>query len=338
MFRCVNPFGAACVGFLAVGAFSWGDPASANERAVSARELTQTADLIAPFAPTKEVGSPIKGEIQQCLGSQELPDTCTEWSNHSPGANDGMASAKVTAGGNFPLPSQGNSSQAVGDETSDPPNPVIDPSSDPPNPVIAPSNDLDLDPEVIQNSPVLQEWQQQIPDIADEIRHQPSFRTRLRVGYAQFPSSNQASGIHLGVEDVFLIAGTGLTASGSFNRSWNDDRESFSAEARYYLLPLGGYVNLAPTLGYRSLETPDYTANGLDVGFRLMFVPSRGGGADIAVEQSWVAPGSSDEVSMTSISVGYALSSRLRLGTDLEFQNSRSGQDSRIGLLLEWLL
>lgn len=327
MFHCVNPFGAACVGFLAVGAFSWGDPAAANERAVSARELTQTADLIATFAPTKEAVSPIKGEIQPCLLSQELPDPCTEWSNHSPDAADGLAIAKLTAGGNFALASQANPSQAMEDEASNFLNPVVDLP-----------NDLDLDPEVIQNSPVLQEWLQEIPDIADEIRHQPSFRTRFRVGHVQFPSSNQASGIHLGVEDVFLIAGTGLTASGSFNRSWNDDLESFNAEARYYLLPLGGYVNLAPTLGYRSLETPDYMTNGLDVGFRLMIVPSRGGGADIAVGQHWIAPGSSHEVGITSISVGYALSSRLRLGTDIEFQNSRTGQDSRIGLLLEWLM
>jgi hypothetical protein len=201
-----------------------------------------------------------------------------------------------------------------------------------------PLDDLDLDPDVIQASPVLQDWLQDIPDIADEIRNQPSFRTRLRVGYAQFPSSNQAAGIYLGVEDVFLISGTGLTAAGSFSRSWNDERESFGAEVRYYLLPLGSYVNIAPTLGYRSLETPDYTTNGVDVGFRLMMIPSRGGGADIALGQHWVSPGSSDEVGMTTISVGYAVTPRLRLGTDLEFEYSRSGQESRVGLLLEWLM
>lgn len=198
--------------------------------------------------------------------------------------------------------------------------------------------ELDLNPEVIQDSPVLQDWLQEVPDIADEIRNQPSFRTRLRVGYAQFPSDNQAGGVHLGIEDVFLVAGSGLTASGSFNRSWNDERESFAAEARYYLLPLGSYVNLAPTLGYRSLETPDYTTNGLDVGFRLMLIPSPGGGADIGLSQRWIAPGSQQEVGMTSLSLGYAVTSKLRLGTDLEWQNSQSGQSSRLGLVLEWLM
>ena len=200
------------------------------------------------------------------------------------------------------------------------------------------SSDLDLDPDILQNSPVLQDWLQNPPDIADEIRNKPSFRTRLRVGYAQFPSSGEASGIHVEVEDVFLIAGTGLTVSGDFSRSWNNARESFGAEARYYLLPLGGYVNLAPTVGYRSLETLDYTSNGLDLGLRLMIIPSRGGGADIAVGQHWVAPGADREVGMTSISVGYAVTPNLRIGTDVEFQNSSSGQDSRIGLLLEWLM
>jgi hypothetical protein len=204
--------------------------------------------------------------------------------------------------------------------------------------VFSQTDALDLDPTIIQESPILQDWLQEVPDIADAIRNQPSFRTRLRVGYAQFPSSRQVSGIHVSVEDVFLIAGTGLTASGSFNRSWNDERESFGAEARYYLLPLGGYVNLAPTVGYRSLETPGYTTNGLDVGFRVLFIPSRGGGADVALSQHWVAPGSAEEVGMTSISVGYAVTPRLRLGADVEFQNSSSGQESRLGLMLEWML
>jgi hypothetical protein len=58
----------------------------------------------------------------------------------------------------------------------------------------------------------------------------------------------------------------------------------------------------------------------------------------MALSQHWVAPGSPEEVAMTSISVGYAVTSRLRLGTDVEFQNSRSGQESRLGLVLEWLM
>lgn len=201
--------------------------------------------------------------------------------------------------------------------------------------VVAPA--LDLDPAVIEGSPTLQRWIHEVPDVADEIRHRPSFRTRLRVGYAQFPSTGQIGGFGAAVEDVF-VPGTGLAASVDYSRSWNGQRESYGGEARYYLLPLGGYFNLAPTVGYRSLSTPAYQTDGLDVGLRLMLVPSRGGGADLALSQRWVAPGSESEVGITSLAIGYAVTRQLRLGTDFQRQNSRFGQDSRVGVSLELLL
>ncbi len=216
---------------------------------------------------------------------------------------------------------------------------ALDPEAmveDPPQGAIAPT--LDLDPAVIESSPTLQRWLDRIPDVADDIRNQPSFRTRLRAGYAQFPSTAQIGGFGAAVEDVFLVAGTGLSASADYSRSWNGDRASYGGEARYYLLPLGGYVNIAPTVGYRSLHTPAYQTDGLDVGLRLMLVPSRGGGADLALSQRWVAPGSEGEVGITSLAIGYAVTRQLRLGTDFQLQNSRFGQDSRFGLSLELLL
>ncbi|WP_225885305.1 hypothetical protein [Leptolyngbya sp. KIOST-1] len=197
---------------------------------------------------------------------------------------------------------------------------------------------LDLDPAVIEGSPTLRRWLNDIPDVASDIRHQPSFRPRLRVSYAQFPSSGQVGGFGAAVEDLFVVPGTGLTASADYSRSWNGDRESYGAEARYYLLPLGGYVNIAPTVGYRTLSTPAYQTDGLDVGLRLLLVPSRGGGADLALSQRWVAPGSENEVGITSLAIGYAVTRQLRLGTDFQLQNSRFGQDSRVGLSLELLL
>ncbi|MBD2109102.1 hypothetical protein H6F49_19270 [Nodosilinea sp. FACHB-13] len=196
---------------------------------------------------------------------------------------------------------------------------------------------LDLDPAVIEGSPTLQRWLEDVPDVANEIRHRPSFRTRLRVGYAQFPSTGQVGGFGVAVEDVF-VPGTGLSASIDYSRSWNGQRESYGGEARYYLLPLGGYFNIAPTVGYRSLSTPAYQTDGLDVGLRLMLVPSRGGGADLALSQRWVAPGSEEEVGITSLAIGYAVTRQLRLGTDFQRQNSRFGQDSRVGVSLELLL
>lgn len=207
---------------------------------------------------------------------------------------------------------------------------------DPPQGANGPA--LDLDPAVIEGSPTLQRWLEEIPDVASDIRHQPSFRTRLRVSYVQFPSNGQIGGFGAAVEDVFLVPGTGLTASVDYSRSWNGDRESYGGEARYYLLPLGGYVNIAPTVGYRSLSTPAYQTDGLDVGLRLLLVPSRGGGADLALSQRWVAPGTENEVGVTSLAIGYAVTQQLRLGTDFQLQNSRFGQDSRVGLSLELLL
>ncbi|MFH7244318.1 MAG: hypothetical protein ACHWZW_15885 [Spirulina sp.] len=197
---------------------------------------------------------------------------------------------------------------------------------------------LDLDPRIIQESPVLRQWLNEVPDIAEEIRHTPSFRTRLRVGYANFPSNGEIGGFQLGVDDVFVWPGTGLTASADYSRSSNGQRESYGAEARYYLLPLGGYVNVAPSVGYRSVSAPAYSTDGVDLGLRLMVIPSRGGAADFSLSQHWVAPGTDSEVGITSFNLGYAVTRQLRLGSDLQFQNSRFGRDSRWGLSLEWLL
>lgn len=208
-----------------------------------------------------------------------------------------------------------------------------------PSPVTSePSPALNLPPEILDSSPVLQDWLEEIPDIADEIRNEPSFRTRLRAGYVLYPSTQQTGGVGVGVEDVFLLPGSALTVSGHYDRSTADSRETYGAEARYYLLPLGGYVNVAPALGYQALRTPNYSTDGVSVGFQLLVVPSRGGGADVAISQHWVAPGSVEEVGLTEFSVGYALTQRLRISSDWQVQKSRFGQESRLGLGLELLM
>jgi hypothetical protein len=48
------------------------------------------------------------------------------------------------------------------------------------------ASDLDLSPEAIKNSPVLQRWLRQVPHILDDIANDPSFRTRWRLGYSFF--------------------------------------------------------------------------------------------------------------------------------------------------------
>lgn len=273
-----------------------------GQSAMALEEQPNGADAVTPVTPVLKTSfDPAASGLALCLQTVE-PESCT-----------------VSFGVTSPTADAVTSSETL----------ALEPEVVPPA--------LDLDPAVIEGSPTLQRWLEEVPDVADEIRHRPSFRTRLRVSYAQFPSTGQIGGFGAAVEDVF-VPGTGLAASVDYSRSWNGQRESYGGEARYYLLPLGGYFNLAPTVGYRSLSTPSYQIDGLDVGLRLMLVPSRGGGADLALSQRWVAPGSENEVGITSLAIGYAVTRQLRLGTDFQRQNSRFGQDSRVGVSLELLL
>ncbi|HEY9616997.1 MAG TPA: hypothetical protein V6C64_09160 [Microcoleaceae cyanobacterium] len=210
------------------------------------------------------------------------------------------------------------------------------PSSLPPSSSPSTPASIDLDPELINTSPVLQRWLRQVPNVMADIKHDRSFRTRLRLGYSQFPSTDDASGWYVGIEDVFIDR-TGLTVSADYQASFNGKRESWGTDLRYYVLPLGGYVNLAPVVGYRYIETSRYSTDGVNIGARLLLVPSRTGAADISLTQSWVSPGSDNEVGMTTLSVGYALTHHLRLSTDFQKQNSRYRQDSRLGIGVEWM-
>ncbi len=180
--------------------------------------------------------------------------------------------------------------------------------------------ELDLDPKVIQNSPVLQRWQKRIPNVADEIKNDPSFRTRLRIGYSS------ASELQLGVEEL-RIDRTNFTTSANYQAS------NWGADLHYYVRPLGSYINVAPVIGYRHLSTSD----GANLGIRALFVLSRGGGADISVTQSWVAPFSASETGLTTLSIGYALTHNLRISTEFHKQNSPIRKESRIGIGLEWM-
>jgi hypothetical protein len=182
----------------------------------------------------------------------------------------------------------------------------------------------------------LQRWLREVPNVLEEIRNDPSFRTRLRLGYSQFPSTGQAAGFNVGVEDVF-IGRTGLTVSGDYQRSFNGNREAYGADLRYYVLPLGSYVNIAPQVGYRNLTTGNFSTDGVNVGARLMLALSRTGAADVSLTQSFVSPGSNEEVGITTLSVGYAITRNLRLSTDIQKQNSREDKDSRVGIVLEWM-
>ncbi|WP_421658204.1 hypothetical protein [Leptothermofonsia sp. ETS-13] len=195
---------------------------------------------------------------------------------------------------------------------------------------------LDLDPKLIDSSPVLQRWLQEVPDVLEDIKRDPSFRTRLRLGLSYFPSSEKAGGWNIGLEDLF-VGRTGLTLNADYQTSFNGNREAWGADLRYYVRPLGRNINLAPVLGYRRLETSRYTTDGLHLGLRLLLVPSRTGAADISLTQSWVSPGTEAEVGLTTLSFGYALTHHLRLSTDIQKHNARQRKDSRIGVVLEWM-
>jgi len=205
-----------------------------------------------------------------------------------------------------------------------------------PQPKTPNAADLDLSPEVIEGSPVLQRWMRQVPNVLEEITSEPSFRTRLRLGYSLFPSTDVASSVNVGVEDVF-IGRTGFTVSGEYQATFNGERQAYGGDLRYYVRPLGSYINVAPVVGYRHLETDEYSTDGVNLGARLLLVLSRGGAADISLTQSWVSPGTDEEVGLTTLSVGYAVTRNLRLSTDIQRQNSPESKDSRVGIVLEWM-
>ncbi|MBW4519944.1 MAG: hypothetical protein KME16_09645 [Scytolyngbya sp. HA4215-MV1] len=194
--------------------------------------------------------------------------------------------------------------------------------------------DLDLKPEITNNSPVLRRWLKKIPNVQAEIANDPSFRTRIRLGYTDF--SDKGGGISIGLEDLFLPP-TRLTLNADYQTNFKDDRNSWGVNFRYYLRPLGSRFNLAPILGYRHVQLDRDTASGLDLGLRAVLVLSRKGAAEIALGQSWVAPTRETEMGLTTFSFGYALTPHLRLSTEFQRQNARQQKESRVGIFLEWM-
>lgn len=178
-----------------------------------------------------------------------------------------------------------------------------------------------------QDSPVLQRWQQQIPNILTDIENDPSFRTRWRLGLVE---NYQQGGINIGIEDIFL--GDRLTLSGDYQ---SGSPSSYGAELRYYLLPLGNYVNAAPIVGYRQINSSGLITSGVRVGGRVQVVLSRPSAADIALSQTWVAPGSSQEIAITNLALGYAITRNLRVGTQWQIESRGGKSDRRWGIFVE---
>lgn len=203
------------------------------------------------------------------------------------------------------------------------------------NPNLA--EELDLDPALIEKSPVLQRWGTEVPDLLEEIRSDPSFKTQFQFGYVQYPSSHNIGGWQVGIEDIFF-GKSGITASFGYSKSFNHDRAHVKSDISYFLLPLGHYFNLAPVMGYHYLKTETYTEEGLNLGLQLRLVLSRTGAADIRLTQSFISPTAETEVGLTNLTVGYSITKQLRLGVEIEKQNARQGKDSRVGILTQWQL
>ncbi len=199
------------------------------------------------------------------------------------------------------------------------------------------AQELDLSPEIIKGSPVLQRWRFRVPNVLEDIKYDPSFRTRLRLGYSQFHLTGHVIGVSIGVEDLF-IGRSGLTVSGDYQAAFNSKREAYGADLHYYVRPLGSYVNVAPVVGYKYLQTNRYSTDGVNLGARLLLVLSRSGAADISLTQSWVGLGTDQEVGLTTLALGYALTRNIRLGTDIQQQNARKDKDRRLSVVLEWML
>ncbi len=203
---------------------------------------------------------------------------------------------------------------------------------------IAP-DDLDLDPELIDESPVLQRWLHQVPDLESDIRNDPNLPPRLRVGSVQLPDGDQF-GIMLAIEDLG-IPETRLTLNADYRISLDsDDAETYGASLRYYALPLGHHLNFAPVVGYRSIQVTsgDRLSEGLEIGFHAHAALSRSGAASVAVQQTWTDPGTDTEVGTTTLTAAYAVTSHLRVAIDLQQQNSRVSQEDSVGFILEWKL
>lgn len=198
-----------------------------------------------------------------------------------------------------------------------------------------PENNFDLKPEIIEESPTLQQWLKDVPDVLEDIRNDPAFRTRIRLGYSIFPSNNHHSGLNVGVEDIFINQ-SHFAIRGDYQTDF-DQQNSGGIDLQYYVLPLGSYINLTPIVGYRYFGTENYSTDGLNLGGKIILPLSRTGAADITLMQTFISPGSENEVGISTLSVGYAVTKNLRISTDIQKENSRVSKDSRVSFVLEFV-
>ena len=197
--------------------------------------------------------------------------------------------------------------------------------------------DLNLAPQIIESSPVLQRWLEAIPDLQTAIAQDPSFTTIWRLGYIYSPSSQGGkSGLAVGVEDLGINQTWPLTFRADYQTNFGAAHNG-GLDVQYYLLPLGTTVNITPLIGYRYWQTSQYHTQGLNLGAKVIFALSPTGAADVRWSQSFIAPGSNTEAGLTQVSLGYALTNHLRLATAWQQQNSKAQKDHSFVFYWEWI-
>lgn len=194
------------------------------------------------------------------------------------------------------------------------------------------AKDLQLDQEVVRKSPVLSRWLVQTPNLLEEIDRTPAFPTSLRVTVAMVPSRQADVEWTTALQDIFL-ADTALTISTEYGQSFSTENRQWGGNLRYYLLPLGSHLNVAPVVGYRSVVVDGLTFQGTEVGTRLVIAAPQA--ADISLLQTFVLSDQGSTVGRTQLSFGYALSTNIRLSAQLLWQNSLVRRDIAYGLSLE---
>lgn len=194
--------------------------------------------------------------------------------------------------------------------------------------------DLEIDRQIIESSPVLRKWLDNPPDLLNDIYNIPSFNTKARLGIT---SRDNSLGIEAGVEDLF-VGQSPLTISGGYQSEFSGRERELQANLRYYLFPLGSYWNVAPIVGYRQFNQFERSQiSGLDVGLLGILVLSPRS-SELRLSHTFTSPNGNLELSTTTLSTSYALSSNLRLGTKIEWRRSPIVYDSRVGFLLELAL
>lgn len=194
----------------------------------------------------------------------------------------------------------------------------------------ADSSKLKLNQEIIDSSPVLRRWLEKPPDVLFDIFQSPSFSSKIRLGLT---ARDQSLGFEVGVADLFL-GGSAFTLSAAYQREFSGLESDLSADLKYYVLPLGGYFNVAPQVGYRSIEFFGENVSGLEVGLVGVLVLSPRS-ADVRLSQTFTAPSSDRETSITTLSTSYAITQRFNLGTMIQWRRSPVRGDSRVGFYLE---